>query len=339
VLLLWLIACPKPADAPRPDVVPTLPNPRGEVYAAVPATPKDPLVAQAARGLPWDEALSGAATGLALAALAGEAPDAREARWRAIVAGYPYPVVGRAMAKAGIGEIPTGLIDEARRAAGDDVGLVRARGEDGDLWVLLVGRRRAPVPPLAREARIREVVPLGAGDWVVSDADGDVRRPDGELVLDEPGEWLLRLEADGVPVATFPMYVAAPTPETPPVVAVTGTVDWDAEVRATVDASRARVGLGPLGDEPALDSVARARLRLFVEGKPLPSAPQQLRAAGFVGVPVAGAECRAGTVAECLDAIWWDPARRGVLVGEHAALGVAAQETDGKVALAIVAAG
>ncbi|MFZ5482440.1 MAG: hypothetical protein ACOZNI_37100 [Myxococcota bacterium] len=340
VLLAMLLACPKPTPAPASDVVPTLPSPRGEVYGNVPATPRDPKVAEAARGLPWDEVLSGAATALALEALAGEASDVREVRWRAIVAGYPWPVVGRAMAKARLGEIPTGLVEEARRTGGDDVGLVRARGEDGDLWVLLVGRRRGPVPAVAREARIREVVALGPGAWVVSDADGDVRRPDGSVVLDEVGEWLFRLEASGVAVATFPVYVATATPETPPVRALASPAgSWEEEARAIADAARARVGLGALGDEPGLDSVARARLRAVMEAGSAPPAEAQLRAAGYVGVPVAGAECRAPTVVDCLDAIWWDPFRRGVLVGAFDAMGVAAHEADGQVVLALVAAG
>src|SRR5690606_27529378 len=88
--LLLLGACAGKQVDPTPDwnSTPQLPSPRAGSYARVPATPADPVVAALAAGHRWDESLSGAAAGLALAAVRGEGSLEewliREAAWQEI---------------------------------------------------------------------------------------------------------------------------------------------------------------------------------------------------------------------------------------------------------------
>src|SRR5688572_17487151 len=112
VWTLLLLACAsheRPAASGSVKDPPTLPSPKGEVYATVRATPPDPLVARVARDLPWDEVLSGAAAGVALEAVAHRAVDDYVVRWKAILAGYPFPIVARAITTVPNGKVPEQL--------------------------------------------------------------------------------------------------------------------------------------------------------------------------------------------------------------------------------------
>lgn len=325
-----------------PDVAPVLPAPRGDVYARGPASPRDPLVASIAAGLPWDEVLSGAAAGVALAVLAGDPADAPHVRWKAIVAGYPYPVVARSVARVAHGEVPAALVEEARSRTGRDVdlGLVRARGQRDDVWVLLVGERRADLAPFPRELRVGEAITPAPGvRWTVADPAGEAWDVDGAFVPDMVGEWLVRVRVDDVPVAVVPLYVGVDTPEAPPLARDGAGSTPEAQARALVNALRASADLSPLAQDPALDSVARARLRATLAGQPLPDARGQLAAAGYLDVPVAGAECRAATVAACLDQVWWSVERRAVFYGDLSDVGVAVEADAQGVQVVLLAAG
>jgi hypothetical protein len=341
-LLLLLSACAHVAPHFDVDALPVLPSPRGDLYARVPGTPRDPLVASVAGGLPWDEALSGVAASVALAEVAGQPVDLCQLRWMAVLAGYPYPLVARSSAAVPLGQVPQALVAEAQAQRGKqvDVGLVRARGGETDHWVLLVGEHHAEIPPVARDVSVGDTVPLGgAVDWVVSDPLGDHRSVEGELHPDLAGEWMLSARVDGTPVATFPLYVGVSPPEVPPMRCDAhdgGLVD---RAGATVAAVRAAYGYTPMEHDSGLDSVARARLRDFAAGHPLPDAAVQLRSAGYLGVPVAGAECKASTVEACLEKVWWSPEGRGALVGDLDAYGVAVQDTGAGVLLVLLGAG
>ena len=63
LLVLLGLGCVKP-DTHRPPESPILPAPEASNYAVGESQAKDPFVARVAKGLPWDEALSGAAAGL-----------------------------------------------------------------------------------------------------------------------------------------------------------------------------------------------------------------------------------------------------------------------------------
>lgn len=344
MLAALLLACVATSRPPRvdPEVLPTLPSPRGDVYGHGAATPKDPLVARVAEGVTWDEALSGAAAGVALALLSGQPADAATVRWKAVLAGYPYPVVAKTVAVSDHGEVPGALVAEARRQAGEgiDLGIVRARGREQDVWVMLVGERRAELPPVPREVAVGDAIALGAGaEWTVADPFGAVRRVAGDLVADAEGEWLLRATVGGDVVATFPVYAGTRTPEAPPLAVTASGATPEALARATVDAVRDAYGLAPYAADAALDSVARSRMRTLREGGEPPAAEGQLRAAGFVDGAVAGAWCRAATVNACLDQLWWSVERRGVLVGDYGSVGVAAATEGAEVVLSLVVAG
>jgi hypothetical protein len=308
----------------------------------------DATVAIVSAGLPWDEALSGAAAGVALGVIDGETADPRMVRWKAILAGYPYPVVARTVTTVAVGQVPQGLAEEARArvaaitqtGGAADLGLVRARSDDGDTWVMLVGVRRGEIGRIPREIAVGEGISLPPGDWTVADPDGGVSVVHDRLAPGFAGEWLLRWDVDGQPVATFPVYVDMATPKAPPFALPLPQGDTpEGQARRAVAGARAHYELPLLEPDTALDSVARARLRTLVEGGTLPEVTHQLHAAGFVNVPVAGASCRAATVGECLDAVWWSPADRGVFTGDAANIGVAASVADGQVALIIVTAG
>lgn len=325
-----------------PDLLPVLPSPRADLYTRAPGTPRDPLVASVADGLPWDEALSGVASAVALADLSGEKVDDCRLRWMAVLAGYPYPVRGWLAASTAKGEVPERLLEEARAYAARgrvDIGLVRAREDEIDRWVLVVGDHTAEIPAVPRELRLGEEVSLAGMSWVGSDPLGEVRALDGTLVADIPGEWLLAARAGGRTVASFPVYVGDKPPEMPPLQCDARAGAPEQRVSAMVADLRSRYQYAPLARDPALDSVARARLRALAAGGDVPDARAQLRAAGFVGVPVAAGECRAATVEACVSNMWWSPEDRGALVGDLADYGVAVEEGKDGVRVVILGAG
>ncbi len=324
-----------------PDVLPVLPSPRADQYTRVPGASRDPLVASVSDGLPWDEALSGVAGAVALAELEGETVDACRLRWMAILAGYPYPLLARASVSVPEGEVPATLVAEARKQAGArvDVGLVRARGRDTDRWVLVVGEHTAELPAIPREVARGEVVTLGAGDWSVSDPFGQLRPVAGSFVADAQGEWMLSARDGARTIATFPVYVDEEARALPPFACTAASGDPLAQATGIVRAVRAGYGFTDLTRDPALDSVARARLRALLAGGPVPDARAQLRAAGFIGVPVAAAACSGATVEACLSQIWWSPEGRGALVGDLADVGIAVESSGGDVHMVVLGAG
>lgn len=342
-MLLLLAACAKPA--PPPEAVdpgnPRLPAPRATVYAHVAAAPTDPLVASALGGAGWDEALAGTAAGVALDLLADKPVDAYALRWRAVLAAYPYPVIERAVARTPAGEVPAELSAHARaRAAeGHDVGLVRARDDEGDLWVLLVGDRRGDIGRVPRELGVGESISVAGARFVIADPDGDVRPIDARLTFDVAGEWLLQARDDRGVVATVPLYVGVPTPEEPPILDDARGDALDAQVRDLLGALWRWYGEEPATMGTNLDVVARARLKALQAGEPLPPVESQTRAAGYGALPAAAAECQAASVAACLDGMWWSPERRGVLVGGYEELGIAVTTGAEGVVIALVGAG
>lgn len=325
-------------------MLPSLPSPRAGVYTHGRAEPRDPTVAYAARGLPWDETLSGAAAGVALELVAGEKPGPSVVRWKAVLAGYPYPVVSRAIATVPKGEVPAALIEQARArvasgGAAADIGLVRARRGDEDTWVLLVGDRRTEIGRIPREVELGESIGLTGAEWTVADPSGAVHTPGAGIVPDLAGEWLFRATLDGRIVATFPVYVDVPTPAASPLDTESGEGDAVSEAGAMLAGVRHYYRLSTLQRDSALASVARSRLRTLLDGGRLPEAGAQVRAAGFVNVPIAAAECRASTVAYCLDSIWWSPEMRAVFMQDATAVGVAADVRGDGVTLIILTAG
>ncbi len=309
-----------------------------------PQAPADTLVARVMSGCEarWDEALSGAAAGVALAVLGGDAPDDVRVRWSAVRAGYPHAVIGRAVAASAQGAVPdavrTALVAEGR--AGRDVGLVRARGANEDVWVLLVAEPRIDVGVVPRDLTAGTRVPLTPGpSWRAARPGGGVVTLDGAFVPDAPGTWLLQATDAQGPLATLPVFVDVPTPELPPLRSVPAGASMEARVEGALDALR--VSEAPLTRDPSLASIARARLRALVEqGNGAASPPdveRQLVAAGFDDGGTAGA-CRAPTLEACLQAMWWSPEDHGALDPSWPLVGTAASVEDGRVSVVVVTA-
>ena len=131
---------------------PGCPPPLGQIYTRAAQEPADPVVRRALRELPWDEVLSGVAAGLALDLLQGDDPGAFQIRWRGVLAAWPYPVLGMRTERTDYDDLPDRLIEEAKgqASAGMDLGLVRGRSGEGDLWVLVWSRRLAELGPIPR---------------------------------------------------------------------------------------------------------------------------------------------------------------------------------------------
>ena len=333
--MLTLLACVH-TRPPRidPDVMPVLPAPRGDVYTRGVDRPNDPLVATVVDGMRWTETLSGAAAAGALAMIGGETLDLCKVRWYAVLAGYPYPVLGWLTLAVPKGELPEKLLEAARARSGKDIGLIRARAGEQDRWVLIVGDPGPMFPALARELELGSSVSLGPGAWTASDPYGEPRQVAETLRLDVPGEWMI-----GQGATSFPVYVGESPPERPPMVCAVGAGTAEERAEATINTMRTTYAYEPMKRDGALDSVARVRLREELAGGEKHDAAEQLRAAGYVNVPVAAATCRANTVEACLADIWASPAERAVIVGDLVEYGVASAVVGEQVVMVVVGAG
>lgn len=338
-MLHILLACAHPvAPAKLALEPPRLPAPVGEVYGRHAATPSDPVVARVMAGVPWDEVLSGAAAGVALDLGEDRPLDAYSIRWRAVRAGYPHAVVSQAHVRVAAGQVPESIVAEvaARGPTGADLGLARARDGDEDVWVLLVGRPEATVDRIPREHAVGDRVSFGAGGWRLVDPRGLVRDAGPVTILDITGEWLAQAPNGS---ATFPLYVGRKTPDSPPIVASAAGETIEDRARDVLGHVWGWYGRPEPEFDSALDSVARARIRALQAGEALPAPEDQLRKAGFVDVPVSGAECRAPDPVACIDGIWWSLEGREVLVGDHSSVGVASAVVNGETILVVLAAG
>jgi hypothetical protein len=335
---LVLVACVHPTDPAAPPPQPRVPTPQSAMYVHVARRPTDSVVARAWPGQ-VDESLSGAAGAVAFRLLRSGTTDAADVRWRAVLAGYPWPVERAEVALVGADELPAELLATAAGFADRDVGLVRARESAGDQWVLLVGARRGELPAFPREPAPGTRLLFPGYDVVATAPAGDLRREREALFVDTPGEWLVTLADAAGEVTTFPLYVGRATPQAPPFggpSAAEDAGDLAEELLNRLDDLDRWYQRDAADRDPALDAVARARLREFVARRPLPPAPGQLAAAGYFGA-TAG-ECQAPTVAACLDAMWWSQSGHAALAAEWATVGMATVPTSTGVALSITVA-
>lgn len=338
--LLALLACAPKVTKIAPDILPVLPSPVAPSYAHVVAIPRDPLVALVMAGEPWEASLAGGATGVAMAILAKEPVGPRLVAWKAALAGYPWPVDVAEQARARPGEPPETLAKRARELAaepGRDVGLVRARSGEEDVWVLLSARRRARLPEVPRTLHVGDSLPeWGVDATIFSPADGAARSL--PLVLDQPGEWMAEVRVGGERVARFPLHVGVDAPQVPPIGDGPGTGELGEQGGLVIDTLRARYGQDRVVADPMLESVARALLRRAHAGT-LGDVVGAMQAAGFVDMPVAGATCVGRDVAACLDQVWWSGSERSVLVGGFLHVAIAGESTPEGVRLVVLGAG
>lgn len=325
-----------PVAVVDPGAAPHLPAPVADLYVHHVGTPVDPLVKQLIGARPWEEVLSGAATALALKIAARESTDLLAARWAAVRAGYPYPVERMEIVHTAHDELPQLVVP-----ATGDIGLVRARGPDDDIWVLLHGRSGAALPPIPREAQVGDAVRLGLHQWRAGSPDGSVFDVGETLVFNRAGEWLLQARgADGV-IANLPVYVGQPMPEVSPLLSVlTGKDPEEATFNAVAGVWKWYGREAPQRDS-GVDSVARVRLReahaANAGGAAAAPAAALLRRAGFVEGGD-GSECQAATLLDCLEQMWWSPDQRAVFASDYRSVGVAMATEAGGVHVVVMAA-
>lgn len=338
--MLWLLlACAKPAAVTNvADSHPRVPAPQSPTYAHTVVHPADTLVAKAwPDGL--DESLCGAAAALGMQLQSGKALDPAELRWRAVLAGYPWPVREMHTQHMAEDQVPQELLATAQAHVGEDVGLVRTRDRGGDQWVFLLGARRGTLPAFPREPRLSDVLTFPGAEVTAVTPSGETRVYQERLQVDLAGEWLIDLRDAQGEITTFPLYVGRLTPQAPPFAGAASAEaagDLDEELLLRLDTLDAWYKREPAERDPALDAVARARLRAFVAGQPLPDAGKQLAAAGYFDA-TAGV-CRARSIADCLDVMWWSTNGHAALATRWRTMGMAAVPTADGVAVVVAGA-
>lgn len=321
VLPFLLVACaahraPEPVGPAAPSA-PHLPAPVADLYVRHIGQPVDPLVVQVLGGRPWEEVLSGAASGVALALVARGEVDLSAARWAAIRAGYPFPVL-----TMDVVHVEHDVAPSLNLPSDGDLGLVRARGPDDDIWVVLRGAGGPDLPRLPREARVGDFVPLSGASWRAASPDGATRTLEHGVLFDQAGEWLLQAVSEGRILATLPVYVGEPTPDTAP---FAGELSGEDPEEATFNALASVwewYGREPPVRDTGMDSVARVRLRALGEAGTPESSATLLKRAGYVD-GANGAECQAASLRECLEQMWWSPDQRAIYAGDFNSVGVA----------------
>jgi hypothetical protein len=313
-LWLTLLGCPKePLSSEIPDA-PILPSPEAEMYALGDSTAKDPLVSRVSEDLPWDEALSGAAAGVGLNA--GKGAILSQARWAAVVAGYPFSVEEIIIGAVEAGEYPKGLPDQlhGRSWHGRKLGLARVRKGHQDLWIALVADAGKPIPALAREYKLEESLQIdGQGsDWRLLSPEGEIDQ--GRLPLERPlgvqGEWWLELSRSDEVFASIPLYVGMGTPPTNLFsdfgAALGRPEDVEVDAMNSINRLREREGLPTFNEDGALSTLAELPLQQYLDGEwSRTSGEKRLQAAGFVGGPVYQFVCTGGNADKCLDQLSW----------------------------------
>lgn len=315
-----------------PPPAPHLPAPVAPLYVQHIGRSPDRLVVQVMAGRPWEEVLSGAATAIALTLTSRGEADVSTARWAAVRAGYPFPVLGLQVVHAPHDQVPALSLP-----ATGDVGLVRARGPDDDIWVVLHGGGGPSLPPIPREAAVGDFVALTGPSWRASNPFGVVTELGTGVVFDREGEWLLQAYSGATILATLVVYVGESTPEHSPFLTEVSGADPEEATFNAVAAVWDWYGRdAPLRDS-GMDSVARVRLRSLSQGAAPEAAEVLLRRAGFVD-GAAGAECEAESLRACIEQMWWSPAHRGVLAGDYASVGVATSNNGHGVRVVVLAA-
>lgn len=313
------------------EETPRLPSPSAGTYARAPAMPPDPPLAELVKAHRWDASLGGAAAGVALALIDSPSVPNWQVRHEAWRAGYPYPINTLSVWHGPIGSPPPdGVAGWLERAEEDgDIGLVRARHEDGDTWVGLAATPRASVgvqPRQLPEGASFTLPPIANARFLIADSDGDVHTGTLELpqtfTVDAPGEWIIKITDDVGVVARFPLYVGT-TPPMEPVVGFPTSGDPQKRTRALIDEIRATHNKAPYTSDLLFEAAARRQL----QPNPLDKAALASRL-GWPADRLTTWDVQANSIAEAMDRILWEPASRPALMAEGASVGIAAEDTD-----------
>lgn len=341
---LLLLGCPKKpiASANLWEEVPHLPSPTAGSYTRSAEISPDPPIARLAREKRWDASLSGAAGNLAVQLSNPNGPKAltrwgvREALWRA---GYPYNILdAKAWLAQPNGEPPPQLVTWLEQVGpDDDLGLVRSRGHDEDVFVAMRARPPVDLPVIPRQLAIGGSLRLPAvegGTYAIADANGMLITGDlsGGASIDTPsqGEWLVQIRKD-VPVATFPVYVGIVPPQ---LTLIDKTVSIRDANEAVARASQLLANIrGAYGSPPpSRDFMLDAGARSLLEQTDS-DATGILTSLGIPRSDAAVWDCQGGTIEVCLDAMIWIPENRRALLDDTARVGLAAAVDGGGVRL------
>ncbi|MCB9677005.1 MAG: hypothetical protein H6737_17950 [Alphaproteobacteria bacterium] len=336
--LLLLAGCPKqpaPPATPAWDTTPRLPAPIAGVYTRSAETPPDPPLADLLAGRAWDASLSGAAAGVALRLIHDGAKGPGVTRWRVREAlwksGYPFPARdARAWTAMPDGAPPPQLLQWLEALPpGDDLGLIRARGDDEDFWVALRATPTVPferVPRQVPEGGAFKLAPAKGATYAVSDANGFLQEgpldEGATIACNSVGEWMVELIPAEGPSALFPVYVGMVPPELPLIedgVSVRTPPDAIERAESLLAQVRDAYGAPELQRDFVLDAGARSLLRGDAEST------EGVRAS--LGLDPSGTmlwECEGTTVEACIDSVIWEPKNRLALLDARSALGLAA---------------
>ncbi len=339
---------PEPVTV-EPSAAPILPSPTSTSYALGETRPRDPLVAEVVGDrLPWRESLAGAATALVLDG--GPPYSLESARWAAVRAGYPHPVVTILVGDETKGTFPDELPGAiaSQFGPGDHVGVVRGRVDEVDRWVVLVG------DPLVSDASAlasfpRELaegaaltIPLTGASWQLVSPTGAIRSGAGPTTgsLDEGGEWWFELFTGEKRVLALPLFVGMPSPEEPllalPGVPPSSEQEVLDQAFEALTQLRADFELAPLELDATLGTLAKQPLDTQVAGTwDGVAGAARLEAAGFVN-GAGQVACTGETTLYCLDTlVTQGPMRAALLDPRMRVMGAAARLVDGRVHLVV----
>jgi hypothetical protein len=321
---------------------PRLHSATSAAYVVVGTVSRDPVIGPLTRGRTADAALSGAASGLALA-LAEESGgmarwELREALWRA---GWAHPVYDARgwSALASMPPPPEVFAWLDGLAEDEPFGLARARGRNADAWVGVRARDPVDLGALPRVAAVGTPLvlpPVAGATWRAADGRGEVREgaldAGATLLLATAGEWIVEVRQDRKELARFPVYVGMEPPTTPllrlpeAVGEVTGSEDARARALALLEHVRRVYDAAPWKPSPVLDLAVSRYLQ-----DPDAGSAKALADLGFPAARGVVWACDDTTVENCVDGWVWDVRRRAALVGAaYDSLGlVATVDRDG----------
>ena len=345
-MLLFYLACTPKSGSLSESIpsVPIIPAPHAQNYAVQGNPPKDPLVARIASGFSWNEALSGAAAELGLEN-SGRTPLLSDARWSAVMAGFPYQVSQMIIGDVDMDETPIGLSETLQALQPKQLGLVRVRKGTMDRWVALIGEDGSLTESFPREVELGGAFKVeGTGTWRLADPSGNITS--GELPIDGilgmEGEWWLEIKR-GTVYSSIPIYVGIGTPVSNLFVSeeVGLEIERPSEVEEDalilIEEMRNREGLVPLQYDKMLVSLAQYPLKYYLEGSwNRGEGVEHLQKAGFVGGPTYQLACQAESALACLDDLSWEiESRQALLDPQIRNIGISTYVDTSKVALLI----
>ncbi len=349
-VLALLLGCPKGGSivgaAVNWEEMPRLPSPSAGSYARVKGSPPDPGVRSVLGLRSWDASLGGAAAGLALNLVYERGgltpPEIREAAWRA---GWPFPIRSVHTVGSSIGAEPPQAIKSLVNQVpnGVDLGLVRARGDQQDIWVLVTSQPRIDLQVFPRQLPSGARLKLPAQPGVrFSIADPVGRLFEGHLELewstsaDQTGEWLIELRDERGVAARFPVYVGMVPPDLtlldggePP---VNPPMASD-QAYDVIDRVREAYGLR----SPQVDTLLQSAVP-WAQLNPSLDPAEIAKRVGVDRDDLWRMDCSGGTVEICLDAIVWDPKARPALLANRLLVGIGADVRADGVRLTVLMA-